>query len=78
VYYQAPDGKLMATPSADSANLTVGAPMALFEFRPSTSLIAPLYSVSRDGKRFLLSTIVETESNAPLTVVVNWAAGVKK
>jgi Tol biopolymer transport system component len=78
LYYQAPDGKLMATPSADSANLTVGAPMALFEFRPSTSLIAPLYSVSRDGKRFLLSTIVETESNAPLTVVVNWAAGVKK
>jgi serine/threonine protein kinase/Tol biopolymer transport system component len=74
LYYQAPDGKLMAVPVTDSASLAVGAPVALFEFRPSSSLIAPFYSASRDGQRFLLSTIVEAEKNAPLTVVVNWPA----
>jgi eukaryotic-like serine/threonine-protein kinase len=78
LYYHTPDGKLMAAPVTDSANLAVGAPVALFEFRPSSSQIAPFYSVSRDGQRFLLSTIVETEKNAPLTVVVNWTAGVKR
>jgi len=68
----------MATPVTDSANLALGAPMTLFEFRLSSSPIAPFYSVSRDGQRFLLSTIVEPEANAPLTVVVNWAAGAPK
>ena len=68
----------MSAPVTDSANLAMGAPMTLFEFRPSSSPIAPFYSVSRDGQRFLLSAIVETEANAPLTVVVNWAAGASK
>jgi len=75
LYYHAPDGKLMATPVTDSANLALGAHMTLFEFHPSSSPIAPFYSVSRDGQRFLLSTIVETEATAPLTMVVTWAAG---
>jgi hypothetical protein len=30
--------------------------------------------VTKDGQKFLLSTIVETEAVAPLTIVVNWAA----
>ena len=62
LYYQATDGKLMAAPVTDSANLAVGEPVALFEFRPNSSQNAPFYSVSRDGQRFLLSTIVETEA----------------
>ena len=78
LYYQAPDGKLMAMPVTDGASLAVGSPVTLFEFRPSSNLISPFYSVSRDGQRFLLSTIVETEKSAPLTVVVNWTAGVKR
>ena len=78
LYYQSPGGRLMTMAVTDGASLAVGAPVALFEFRPSSSLIAPFYSVSRDGQRFLLSTIVETEPNAPLTVVVNWAAEINR
>jgi serine/threonine protein kinase/Tol biopolymer transport system component len=78
LYYHAPDGKLMAAPVAGGTSLAVGVPTAQFEFRAGGNLIVPYYSVTRDGKRFLLSTIVETEKNAPLTVVVNWTAGVKK
>src|SRR5262245_3472419 len=70
--------RTVATPVTDSANLAVGPPVPLFEFRPSSSPIVPFYSVSRDGQRFLLSAVVETEANAPLTVVVNWAAGAPK
>ena len=75
LYYHAQDGKLMAVPVTDRTSLALGAPVALFEFRASGSGIAPYYSVSGDGKRFLLSAIVETEPNAPLTAVVNWGRG---
>ncbi|MBA3440285.1 MAG: PD40 domain-containing protein, partial [Pyrinomonadaceae bacterium] len=74
LYYHAPDGKLMAVPVTSGASLAVGAPVALFEFRASGNVIMPYYSVTRDGQRFLLSTIVETEAAAPLTVVINWTA----
>jgi len=35
-------------------------------------------SKSASWRRFLLNTTVETETNLPLTVLVNWTAGVKK
>jgi hypothetical protein len=51
----------------------------LFEFRAGTSnaFFAP-YAVTGDGQRFLLNATVETEVAAPLTVVVNWTAEVKR
>jgi hypothetical protein len=78
LYYHASDGKLMAVAVKGGASFEAGAPVALFEFRAGGNLITPYYDVTKDGKNFLLSTIVETEPNAPLTVVVNWAAGVKQ
>jgi eukaryotic-like serine/threonine-protein kinase len=78
LYYHATDGKLMAALVTGGTSLAVGAPVALFEFRAGGNLIVPYYSVTSDGQRFLLSTIVETETNTPLTVVVNWTVGVKK
>ena len=78
LYYHAPDGKIMAVPVTDGASLTFGAPVALFEFRSGGLPEQPYYSVDRDGQTFLLNAIVEAETNSPLTVVVNWMAGVKK
>jgi eukaryotic-like serine/threonine-protein kinase len=78
LYYHAPDGKLISAPVKSGASLEVGAPVELFEFRASGVTNNPFYSVNRDGQRFLLSTIVETELNAPLSVVLNWVAEVKK
>jgi eukaryotic-like serine/threonine-protein kinase len=78
LFYHAPDGKLMAAAVKGGASFETGAPVALFEFRASGNLITPYYSVTSDGQRFLLSTIVETKAAAPLTVVVNWAAEMKK
>jgi len=38
-----------------------------------------LHSSQADDRHpLLINTVVETEPNAPLTVVVNWAAGAPK
>jgi hypothetical protein len=38
-----------------------------------------VYDVSPDGQRFLVNTLVEEEAEAaPITLVVNWPALVKK
>ena len=78
LYFHAPDGKLLAAPITSGVSLEVGMPATLFEFRAAGNLITPYYSVTRDGQRFLLNTIMETETNAPLTVVVNWTAEAKR
>jgi hypothetical protein len=63
---------------AGKSSLVVGPPVALFEFRSGRLLDQPYYSVDRDGQHFLLSAIVESETNSPLTVIVNWMVGLKK
>jgi len=57
----------------------LGAAVPLFEFHAGTSNVpfAP-YAVTADGQRFLINAAVDTEPNAPLTVVVSWTAGVKR
>jgi Tol biopolymer transport system component len=78
LYYHAFDGKVMATPVTGGTSLAFGAPFALFEFRSGNLPEQPYYSVDRDGRRFLLNADVESEINSPLTVMVNWTAGVKR
>jgi len=78
LFYHAPDGQLMAASVKGGTSFDVGAPEPLYEFRASSLQSVPYYSVTRDGQRFLLSTIVEIVPNAPLTMVVNWAADIKK
>src|SRR5262249_16113416 len=81
LFYYAGDGKLMAVSVKSGESLETGPPVSLFEFRAgngrSSGAPAP-YAVTADGQRFLINAVVETEPNAPLTVWVNWAAGVKK
>jgi Tol biopolymer transport system component len=72
LFFHAPDGTLMAVPVLHGASMTTGAPIALFSFRPSGAFITPYYSVTADGQRFLLSTVLEGGPGAPLSVLVNW------
>jgi eukaryotic-like serine/threonine-protein kinase len=78
LFYYTRDGKLMASPAPRGERFDVGAAVSLFEFRAGsiTFSFAP-YAVTADGQRFLLNAVVDTEPNAPLTVVTNWAAGRK-
>jgi Tol biopolymer transport system component len=78
LFYLAPDNKLMtAAVNGKGASFEIGAVKTLFETRAVTGLGHP-FNVSADGQRFLINTLPEQSGSAPITVVVNWTAGVKK
>ncbi|MGH9580686.1 MAG: hypothetical protein ACRD2R_06820, partial [Terriglobales bacterium] len=77
IFYLSPDNKLVAVEvSSRGDTFEVGAAKALFETRPMRGGTA--YDVTSDGQRFLVNTHVEAQASAPLTLVINWPAGVKK
>jgi Tol biopolymer transport system component len=77
LFFRALDDKLMAAPITGQTSLAAGTPVALFGFSSGGLPDQPYYAAAPDGQRFLLNAIVETETNSPLTVVVNWTAGGK-
>jgi eukaryotic-like serine/threonine-protein kinase len=79
LFYYAPDGKLMAVEVKSGASFEAGVPRVLFEFRSGTGVptIGP-YTVTADGQRFLLNSLVDESGGAPLTAVVNWTAELKR
>ena len=82
LFYYAPDGRLMAVPIAGDAALDVGAAVPLFQPRLLSAQggigFRAQYDVARDGQRFLLNVPREGDAPASITVVLNWAAALKK
>jgi eukaryotic-like serine/threonine-protein kinase len=81
LYYLTADNKLMAVTIRHTAkSLQPETPHELFSISvPADSGDNPFpYDVMGDGKRFLLEENAGTEASVPLTVVVNWQAGLKK
>lgn len=75
IYYIAPAGHVMSVQIAEKGNsMEVSTPQVLFQSWP-TAGAAP-FDVTADGKKFIINTAVW--QNAPLTLVVNWTAGLKK
>ena len=85
LFYVAPDQRLMAVPiavAADGQTLNGGEPVPLFMTRLAQGAAITgtrsQYAVAADG-RFLMNVIVEeTAPTPPITVVVNWAARLKR
>jgi eukaryotic-like serine/threonine-protein kinase len=83
LYYYAPDRKLMAVEvNGDGPTFKVGATRSLFEIRVSSiDQSFPgngYYTVTHDGKRFLVSSLPEAPERQQINVIVNWAADFKK
>ncbi len=77
IYYQAPDNKLVAVEVKPmTAGFEVGAARPLFTVSPGGGYIA--WAASPDGQRFLVNTIVEGTTASPITLVINWTAGLSK
>ena len=76
LYYIAPDRKLMAVPVTLGPRFQPGVAVPLFE---TTATGFFPYAVSPDG-RFLISMPAagETSISSPLTIVLNWQAGLKR
>jgi serine/threonine protein kinase len=74
LFYLAPDGRLTAA----EVDLKAGA-VEVKKVEPLFGLLsAGYYDVSADGQRFLVPLPPEEEIAEPLTVVLNWTAGLKK
>ncbi len=77
LFYLAADNKLMAvTVNAKESSLEIGNAQPLFESRLATT-VGSHYDVTRDGKGFLIDLAGEG-SSAPITLVVNWTADLKR
>ena len=78
MYYLSEDRKLMSV--TVGAGPTFGIPTALFQTRVPAGITAQRmhYVPSRDGHRFLINAQSGDASPTPITVVVNWGAGLRK
>jgi hypothetical protein len=78
IYYLSEDRKLMSV--AVGPGPTFGVPTPLFQTRvpPGISANRMHYVPARDGKRFLINSEGSDTPPVPITVVMNWAAGLKK
>ena len=78
VFYRALDNRLMAAAvNGKGSSFEVGAVTPLFQTTAFLGGRWP-YDVSADGQRFLINTLPEQVGSAPITVVVNWMAGLRK
>ncbi len=82
LFYLSPDRKVMAVPVKADSTVEVGTPKALFDVRfapiGSGAPYAPYqYDATADGQRFMINTPLEN-ATVPITVVLNWTAGLKK
>jgi hypothetical protein len=75
LYFISADRRLMAVPVTLGANLQIGMPRELFMTAGMT-----YFASSRDGQRFLINQPArgEAAAAAPITVVTNWQAGIRK
>jgi dipeptidyl aminopeptidase/acylaminoacyl peptidase len=81
LFYLSPDRKFTAVPINTEPTLGVGTPRVLFgvPFTPGGTGVPASrhqYDVAADGERFLL-TVPPENSAVPITVVLNWTAGIR-
>jgi len=78
IYYLSEDRKLMTVSVGAGPSFEV--PKLLFQTRVPAGVTANRthYVPSRDGRRFLVNTQTGDPSPTPVTVVLNWTAGLKK
>jgi eukaryotic-like serine/threonine-protein kinase len=81
LFYLSPTGKMMAVPVKTGTGFDAGTPEALFQANPREILATSelvTYDVDRSGQRFLINTQVKRADTQPISVVLNWDAGLKK
>jgi Tol biopolymer transport system component len=77
LFFLSQDEKMMAVDVNLGGTVTIGIPHELFHASTFT-LLGSRYDVSADGQRFLMFSPDSSTGNAPITVVLNWWAGLKR
>ena len=79
LFYLSPDNKIMSAEIAEQgASLTIDKVQTLFQVNPAGGLGGWEYDVSADGKKFVVVSQGAQQASAPLTLVTNWPALLKK
>ena len=79
IFYVAPDRKLMAVDvRITGTSVELGIPKPLFQTETESYTSWNTYVPSRDGKRFLVNTVVGGTSEKPIMVIMNWTEGIAK
>jgi eukaryotic-like serine/threonine-protein kinase len=77
LFYMTDDGKILSAQIKSETPFQSTVPEQLFQ--PNVKFVPGFpYAVSPDGQRFLINTPAEVNNPAPMTVVLNWTAGLKK
>ena len=63
--------------SQKGASLQLGTPHALFKATTVSGTSGP-YTVSADGKKFVMNTVSPQSITEPLTLITNWHADLKQ
>jgi Tol biopolymer transport system component len=72
IFYLDVAQNIVAVPVETSGNFRAGVPKELFEARLFPALQRNRFDVTSDGQRFLTLAPMESQSNPPTTVVLNW------
>ena len=80
LFYVSPDKKMMAVEvKGEGATFERGVPKALFDVRvPSFNAAQARFAVTADGQKFLVNNTIGETTSAPIAVVLNWTADLKK
>jgi Tol biopolymer transport system component len=76
LFFQALDSTMMAAAIDTTRQFEAGMPKPLFQ--TGAAISRRNVAVTRDGQRFLVNTGIQRSSTVPLTVVVNWQAGLTR
>ena len=68
---------MAAQVSVAGETLEVGAERVLFDAH-AVSALGSVYDVTADGQRFLVNIPVDQKASAPITLVLNWTADLKR
>jgi serine/threonine protein kinase len=78
LYFFSLDQQVMAVDvQQNGASLQLGAPHALFKATTVSGPNGP-YTVSADGKKFVMNTVLPQSITEPLTLITNWPADLKQ
>jgi len=76
LFYLDLKGKLMAVDVTTDPSFVASAPRLLFQTSILVNPVVDQYAVTGDGRRFILGTPLGEEE--PITVMLNWTAGLKR
>jgi hypothetical protein len=77
----AADDKMMSVlVSGESATFETGVPQPLFdvEVPEATAPYPTHYTVTANGQRFIVNTVIDQPTRPALTVMMNWTSGLQK